>query len=168
MTPGFRRTPAPARLAVAGCPRAGRPATRPRAPVPPFLDSRRLRAASGSVAGRLVADRQGADGLAVADAEIVRQDGLVGQVGLVELAVVGAADDGVAMVIEDLADVDADLVVGHLLGHPATDGFDADELTAGVVDVGVLGESFSPWGRHQTGAMASSLPIGDFSRGEKD
>src|SRR5260370_25972150 len=34
----------------------------------------------------------------------------------------------------------------------------------GVVDVGVLGESFSPWGRHQTGAMASSLPIGDFSR----
>src|SRR6266568_3829664 len=54
--------------------------------------------ACGSVPGRLVEDHDEADDLAVADAEVVRQDEVVGQAGLVEIARVGPADDGVAVV----------------------------------------------------------------------
>src|SRR6185312_9466284 len=92
---------------------------------------------AASVAGRLVEDDDEADDLAVADAEVVRQDELLREIGPVERAVIGAADDGVAVVVKHLAHVDPDLVPGHLLGDPAADGLGAGELAAGVVDVGV-------------------------------
>src|SRR5579863_3328627 len=94
----------------------------------------------GSVTGRFVADDDEADDLAVADAEVVRQDELRGQGGLVEGAVVGPADDGVAVVVQHLTDVDADLVADHLPGDPAADRCGAGKLAAGVVDVGIRGE----------------------------
>src|SRR6185437_12900080 len=93
-----------------------------------------------SVTGGVVQDNDQADDLAVTDAEVVRQNELVGQAGLVEGAVVGAADDRVAVVVQDLADVDADLVAHHLFSHPAADGGGPGELTPGVVHVGVRGE----------------------------
>src|SRR6185437_2116961 len=61
------------------------------------------------VAGGGVADDDEGDDLAVADGEVVGQDELVRQVRLVVVAVVAAADDGVAVVVQD---------VGHRDGHP--------------------------------------------------
>jgi hypothetical protein len=45
--------------------------------------------------------------------------------------------------VDDLADLDADLVPDQLLGHPPPDRVGTDELAVVVVDIGVLGE-----GRH--------------------
>ena len=162
--------------------------------------------------------------LTVADAEVVGHDQLVGQVGLVVLAVVAGPHDRVAVVVDDLEHLHRDLVADHLLFDPAPDGVDAGDLPAGVVDVGVGAKvatmastskaltasmcsattpvssvvigcpslvfagpsgpvtSHSRWlplregqepscgvdsplrGRPHTGAMPSSLAIGDFSR----
>jgi hypothetical protein len=46
------------------------------------------------------------DDLAVVDGEVAGQDELAGQVGLVVVAVVATADDGVAVVVEGLGDLD--------------------------------------------------------------
>src|SRR5260370_36846186 len=56
-----------------------------------------------SVAGRGVTDDDEGDDLAVADGEVAGQGELIRQVRLVVVAVVAAADDGVAVVAEDLA-----------------------------------------------------------------
>src|ERR1700724_1617174 len=69
------------------------------------------------VAGRGVPDDDESDDLAVADSEVVGQDELPRQVRLVVVAVVAAADDGLAMVVDDLGDLDADPVADHLPGH---------------------------------------------------
>jgi hypothetical protein len=52
-----------------------------------------------SVAGEGAPDDDEADDLAVADGEVAGQDELVRQVRLVVVAVVAAADDGVAVVV---------------------------------------------------------------------
>src|ERR1700746_2692107 len=93
-----------------------------------------------SVAGRDVEDDDQPDDLAVADGEVVGEDELVRQVRLVEGAVVAAADNGVAVVLDDLGDVDGDVVAGHLLRYPSANGLGAPELAPGVVDQGVTGE----------------------------
>jgi hypothetical protein len=81
-----------------------------------------------------------ANDLVVSDAEVVGEDDLLGEVGAVERAVIGAAHDGESMVVEDFSDVDGDVVTHHLVGHPSPDGLDSDELVSGVVHEGVLGE----------------------------
>src|SRR5882762_9205912 len=95
----------------------------------------------GSVVGRPVEHDDQTDDLVVADAEVVRQDDLVGKVRLIELAVIGTAHDRVAIVVNDLAYIDADLVPDQLFAHPPPDRVRPDELTVVVVDVGIPGES---------------------------
>src|SRR5580704_8441564 len=92
-----------------------------------------------SVAGGGVTDDDEGDDLAVADSEVVGQDELVRQVRLVVVAVVAAADDGVAVVVEHLGHLDPDPVADHLPGHPGADGLAAPELPVRVVDQGVVG-----------------------------
>src|SRR6476660_173416 len=67
-----------------------------------------------SVAGGGVTDDDEGDDLAVADGEVAGKDELVRQAGLLVVAVIAAADDGVAVVMEDL---------GHRNGHPVADQF---------------------------------------------
>ena len=85
-------------------------------------------------------DHDQADNLPVADGEVVRQDQLVGEVGLVELAVVAAADDRLAVVVDHLGDHQCDLVADYLFGDPAADRVGAPELAVGVVDERIIGE----------------------------
>src|SRR6202035_3339872 len=93
-----------------------------------------------SVAGGDVpADDEG-DDLAVADGEVAGQDELVRQVRLVVVAVVAAADDGVAVVVQDLGHLDGHPVADQFPGHPAADGLAAPELPVHVVDQGVAGK----------------------------
>src|SRR5579859_487275 len=93
-----------------------------------------------SVAGRGVADDDEGDDLAVADGEVAGQDELVRQVRLVVIAVVAAADDDVAEVVEDLGHLDGHPVADKSPGRPAADGLDSPELAVRVVDHGVAGE----------------------------
>src|SRR5690242_299698 len=66
------------------------------------------------LAGGGITDDDESDDLAIADGEVTGQDELVRQVRLVVVPVVAAADDGVAVVVEDL---------GHRDGHPVADQF---------------------------------------------
>src|SRR5690348_13607709 len=93
------------------------------------------------VGGGGVPDDDEGDDLGVADGEVVGQDELAGQVRLVVVAVVAAADDGVAVVIEDLGHRDGHPVADYFPGHPAADGLDPPEFPVRVVDQGVVGES---------------------------
>src|SRR6202044_4166807 len=88
-----------------------------------------------SVGGGGVPDDDEGDDLAVPDGEVVGQDQVAGrQVRLVVPAVVPGPDDGVAVVVDDLGDLQGDLVADHLPGDPAADGLDSPELPVGVVD----------------------------------
>src|SRR5579859_7653888 len=93
-----------------------------------------------SIAGGGVRDDDEGDNLAVADGEVAGQDELVRQVRLVVVAVVAAADDGVAVVVEDLGHLDGHPVTDQFPGHPAADGLAAPELPVHVVDQGVAGK----------------------------
>src|ERR1700722_9588120 len=97
--------------------------------MPPFL-----------VRGLLIEDDDEADDLAVSNLEVVRQNQFLRQIGLVVLAVIGAAHDGVAIMIEDLTNLDGHMVTDHLLLDPAPDRFDPDDLTLVVVHIGVFGK----------------------------
>ena len=87
-----------------------------------------------------VVDDVEAHDLAVADAEVVGQDQRVGEAGLVVVAVVAGADVRVAVVVDDLGDVERDVVADDLLRDPGTDGVGAPELAVVVVDECVVGE----------------------------
>src|SRR5258708_24023019 len=93
-----------------------------------------------SVAGGSVPDDDEGDDLAVADGEVVGQDELVRQVRLVVVAVVAAANDAVAVVVENLGHLDGHPVADQFPGHPAADGLAAPEFPVHVVDQGVVGE----------------------------
>src|SRR5258708_35763920 len=93
-----------------------------------------------SVAGGSVPDDDEGDDLAVADGEVVGQDELVRQVRLVVVAVVAAANDAVAVVVEDLGHRDGHPVADQFPGHPAADGLDPPEFPVRVVDQGIVGE----------------------------
>ena len=80
------------------------------------------------------------DDLVIADGEVIGQDELVRQVRLVVVAVVAAANDGVAVVVEDLGHRDGHPVADQFLGHPAADGLAAPEFPVRIVDQGVVGE----------------------------
>src|SRR5271156_5918199 len=97
--------------------------------MPPFL-----------VRGLLIEDDDEADDLAVSNLEIVRQNQFLRQIGLVVLAVIGAAYDRVAIMIEALANLDGHMVTDHLLFDPAPDRFDPYDLTLVVIDIGVPGK----------------------------
>src|ERR1700691_1142531 len=98
--------------------------------MPPFL-----------VRGWLIEDDDEADNLVTSNVEVVRQDQLFREVGLVVLAVISAAHDRLAIVIEDLAELDGHMVADNLLLHPVPDRFGPDDLTPAVIDVGVRGKS---------------------------
>src|SRR6266480_4528859 len=100
-----------------------------------FLSCSRLSVAGGDVP----ADNE-RDDLAVADGEVAGQDELVRQVRLVVVAVVAAADDGVAVVVKDLGHLDRHPVADQFPSCPAADGLAAPELPVHVVDQGVAGE----------------------------
>src|SRR5258706_352783 len=59
---------------------------------------------------------------------------------LVVVAVVAAAGDGAAVVIEDLGHRDGDPVADQFPGRPAADGLDPPELPVHVVDQSVVGK----------------------------
>src|SRR6516165_8746376 len=94
-----------------------------------------------SVAGAGVPDDDEGDDLAAADGDVAGQDELVRQIGLVVVAVVAAADDGVAVVAEDLGHHDGYPVADQFPGRPAADRLGAPEFPVRVVDQGVLGEA---------------------------
>src|SRR5882724_5938628 len=94
-----------------------------------------------SVRGRLIENDDEADDLSVSNLEVVRQNQIFRQIGLVVLAVIGAAHDRVAVVIEDFANFDGHMVSDHLLLDPAPDCRNPDDLTLVVIDVGILGKS---------------------------
>ena len=89
------------------------------------------------VLGGPVADRDEADDLLVADAEVVGEDQRVWEVSLVVVAVIGGADDRVTVVIDHFGDVHCDVVADDLLGHKRADRVQALNLAAYVVDEGV-------------------------------
>src|SRR5580658_6673905 len=93
------------------------------------------------VRGRLTEDDDEAEDLAASNVEVVRQDQLFREVGLVELAVIGAAHDYRAIAIENFADLDGHMVADNFLLHPAPDRFGPDDLTPVVIDVCVRGKS---------------------------
>src|ERR1700724_112244 len=94
-----------------------------------------------SIAGGGVPDDDEGDDLAVADGEVAGQDELVRQVRLVVVAVVAAADDGVAVVVDDVGYRDAHPVTDQFPGHPAADGLGPPEFPpVHVVEQGVVGE----------------------------
>jgi len=94
-----------------------------------------------SVRGRLIEDDDKAHDLAVSDLEVVRQDQLFRQVRFVVVAVIGAAHNRVAIVVEDLTNLDRHMIADHFLLDPAPDRIDPDDLAPIVVDIGVLRES---------------------------
>ncbi len=65
------------------------------------------------------------------------QDERVRQVRLVVVPVVAAADDGVAVVVEDLGHRDGYPVADYLPGYPTADGLGPPEFPVHVVDQGV-------------------------------
>jgi hypothetical protein len=81
-----------------------------------------------------------ADNFAVAHAEVVRHENFLWQAGLVERAVVGQPNHGIAVLVEHFADVDGDLLADDVQGKPVVDGVAADELATVVVDVRVWRE----------------------------
>src|ERR1700722_1931586 len=100
-----------------------------------------LAPASPSVGGWLGVDHLEADDLSVANGEVVRHYQLGWEVGLVVGAVVARANDGLAVVVDDLDRLHRYVVSDHLLFDPASDGIHAVDLSADIVDVGVGGES---------------------------
>src|SRR5579859_316818 len=100
-----------------------------------FLSYLGLSIAGGGVPG----DDEG-DDLAVADGEVAGQDQLVRQVRLVVVAVVAAADDGVAVVVDDVGYLDGHPVADDLAGNPAANRRTAPEFPVRVVNQGILGE----------------------------
>src|SRR6185437_737397 len=107
-----------------------------RALISSFLSYWGLSVAGGDVPG----DDEG-DDLAVADGEVAGQDELVRQVRLVVVAVVAAADDGVAVMVEDVGHRDGHPVADEFPGHPAADGLGSPEFPpVHVVEQGVVGE----------------------------
>src|ERR1700759_3578014 len=81
-----------------------------------------------SVAGGGISDDDEGGDLAVADGEVVGQDERVRQVRLVVVAVVAAADNGVAVVVQDLGHRDGHPVADYLPGHPAGDRLGSPEF----------------------------------------
>jgi hypothetical protein len=69
--------------------------------------------------------------------KVVRHDQLVGKVGPVEVSVVTAADDDLAVVVKGFGDLNGHMVTHHLFGHPTANGVGAPELPASVVDEGI-------------------------------
>src|ERR1039457_6509043 len=89
---------------------------------------------------RRVANDDEAHDLIVAHPEVVGQDHDVRRVGLIKLFVDEGVDDEVTVVLFDILDVHGHLVADDLLVRPALDGICAPELSARVVDQGVVGE----------------------------
>src|SRR6267154_2887252 len=86
----------------------------------------------------LVEDDDEAHDLAVSDLEVVREDQFLRQVRLVVVTVIEAAHDGIAIVINNLTDLDRHVLPSYFFLDPATDRVDPNDFTLHVIDVGVL------------------------------
>jgi hypothetical protein len=100
----------------------------------------RLRSGTRSQAVRrgMVANDSEANNFAAADTEIVRHDQLAGRKpGFIVVTVIRGSDYDVAVVVDNLAHVEGYLVTDHFLLYPSPDCFDAPDLPAVIVDIGV-------------------------------
>jgi len=91
------------------------------------------------IVSRCVADDDQAHNLAVTNAKVVRQDQVTSrQIGFVILAVVGATDDRVPIVVDNFTDVNGHLITNHLFLNPTPDRVNAPEFSVIVVHEGIV------------------------------
>jgi len=93
-----------------------------------------------SLRKRLVEDDDQADDFVSANRKIVRENEFVRQVRLVICAVIAALDDDVPVVVDHVKNFDGDMIAHDFLVDPFSDGRDAVEDVAVVVDVSVVGK----------------------------
>src|SRR5690242_5717407 len=106
---------------------------------PPTGGSSRLRRRLGGRCPAGVDDDQRADP-SVPDREVAGQDQLLGQVGLVVVAVVAPTQDRVPVVLDQLDRLEGNPVPDHLLANPPADRILPPELPSRIVDKRVVGE----------------------------
>ena len=91
-----------------------------------------------SVWRRMVTNYNEANNFAAADTEIVRHDQLAGRKpGFIVITVISGSDYDVAVVIDNLANVEGHPVTDHFRLYPSPDRVDAVDLPAVIVDIGV-------------------------------
>jgi hypothetical protein len=93
-----------------------------------------------SVRRWLISDNREADDLIVLEAEVARHDQFSRKVGLIVLSVVRRSYYNVAVVLDDLSHVERDLVANNLLFNPLSDCFEANDLAAVIIYVGIFSE----------------------------